>query len=65
MTALFIDHATAASTAEMLQRVRVCIRKARRWTTKAESRGGQEANRALHEAETDIDRALAALGARS
>jgi hypothetical protein len=50
-TPLFIDHAQAVGLTKQVERVRAAVRRARRYTTKAESRTGQEANVALHEAE--------------
>jgi len=58
---LFLDHAVARDTAEALENIRVLIRRAKRYTTKCESRGGMDANSALHEAEVEVDRALRAL----
>lgn len=64
MATLFLDHATIALLGEGLERARVSVRRAARHTTKSESKGGMDANKALHEAEVEIDKALAALGAK-
>jgi hypothetical protein len=60
-TPLFIDHAQAAGLTKQVERVRASVRRARRYTTKAESRTGQEANVALHEAEQILDAVLKSL----
>jgi hypothetical protein len=61
MGSLFLDPATIHEIDESLERVRVLIRRAERWTTKAESKGGMEAHRALHDAEEEIKKAIKAL----
>jgi hypothetical protein len=58
MAALFVDHAGVATLVEQLEVARVAVRRAKRYTTKAESPTGQDAHRALHEAETVLDAAL-------
>lgn len=62
MTRLFLDHSDAASIAEEVEAVLVLVRRARRFTTKSESRLGMEADRAVHEAGERLDRLLARLG---
>lgn len=62
MSVLFLDGATATRIEAAMARVRGLVRGAARYTTKAESATGQAANRALHEAEAEIDKALALLG---
>ncbi len=56
--ALFLDHQVATDTAAAVDKARLAVRRAQRYTTKAESKAGQEANRALHEAEAALDEAL-------
>lgn len=55
---LFLDHRDVQNVREGVERVRVLVRKAKRYTTKAESRTGQEAHRALHDAEQELDKLL-------
>lgn len=56
--ALFLDHQAVADVAAAVDKARIAVRRARRYTTKAESPAGQEANHALHEAETALDEVL-------
>lgn len=62
--ALFVDHAAGSEIAKVIDRARSLVRRAKRCTTKAESRAGQDAHRSLHDAEHEIDRALRLLGSR-
>lgn len=63
MTALklFLGAADVAAVERAVEHVRTLVRRAQRYTTKAESRAGQDANHALHDAEKEIERALKAL----
>ena len=62
MTApLFVDRQQAALITSELETARKAVRRAKRYTTKAESETGQDAHRALHEAEVAIARALVSL----
>ncbi len=56
--------ADAVRLAEALAAIRLRVRKARRYATKAVSPTGQAANRALFDAERLVDAALALLGGR-
>ncbi len=58
---LFVDRQDAVLVTSELESARVAVRRAKRYTTKAESAAGQDAHRALHEAEVAIARALATL----
>lgn len=58
---LFVDRQHAVLITSELEAARKAVRRAKRYTTKAESETGQDAHRALHEAEVAIARALATL----
>ena len=62
MSALFLDHGVVTEVTVDLEKARVAVRRAKRYTTKAESLGGIAAHRALHEAELALDAALKKLG---
>lgn len=64
MATLFLDHVAAAEVSAALERVRVLVRHASRYTTKCESKGGMDAHRALHEAEEEIEKALKRVAGR-
>jgi hypothetical protein len=55
---LFFDHNDARTLCDQLENVRLCIRRARRLTTKFESASGQACNKDLSEAEEELGRAL-------
>ncbi len=58
---MFLGHSEIAALAKQLARARVAVRRAKRVTTKFESKSGQGCHRDLHEAETVLDQALRAL----
>lgn len=65
MTSLFVGADDVRKLAEALDAIRVRVRRARRYTTKAISTTGQRANVSLHDAERLVLAALALLGGRS
>ena len=58
---LFLSRGDIEEIVDVLERARVKVRAAERFTTKIESPSGQSAHRSLHEAETAIASALKTL----
>lgn len=55
---LFLQHDELKLLYDQIEEVRLAVRRARRYTTKLESKQGQECNRVLYDAEQGLDQAL-------
>lgn len=58
---LFLDHSQSTGILEHVEKARLAVRKAKRYTTKAESRHGKDAHQSLHDAEKLLDTILTML----
>jgi hypothetical protein len=64
-SSLFLDSVSARDASEEVLSALTAVRAAKRWTCKAESKAGMEANGQLHDAEAALERALKSMGAKA
>lgn len=61
MPPLFLGHAELTLVFDQIEAARLAVRRARRYSTKLESRAGQQCNKDLFDAEQALDEALGKL----